>query len=644
MASPNVNLDVDDYSIRELRDLLGVPGDASRAEVEAARERLATQLLAQQTDQPRMHEVQNFIDAAADRLAASVGGEQARHADQQTDKKADPGAGTWSETTVPVGQYGSHVLIENPNSIAGKHAQIIGGRQALSGGAPPGYINPVNVRTTMQGVCVDSRFRENYAGTDASKFSVELPSVQRKVVSVRLGAIQYPTSYYAVSGSRGNNTFVIHCNYHGAQLEGSRFEAVAVGNGAGLVQSSAAADVVPQYNYNFPWIPSSGTDVGTSGSNVGSAPFRGLGATAGGCIRMYPVATSQIAAQPTSSNYAAGAYPVGSSALLSATGQNVGLPGDRIPAWRATIPDGNYAPATADLDGFAVLEDAVNNAIALAVPGYLDQSDGFARFHELDLAEDALEQARLRPNRDICFATDVASGKSVFAAPTAATAGISAFGNDGLVGWQSDGGGSNTFVATAGTGSKFENHGFALRWAVDTSGNLDLDTSLQLRLGWDLGFRSGSYWCGGVPYAPGWEGTPGFSFAGAATTPVASQSTIGSATSEGIALLVGPSYGFLSVNDHQTSTGPSLVSGHLGTRLDAYVMARIPLSPTLVGQHPMLPVEAQGSMLEVNQVREYFGPVDISRLDIALLDEYGRLIDLNNMDWSFTLAFEKLYS
>jgi hypothetical protein len=41
--------------------------------------------------------------------------------------------------------------------------------------------------------------------------------------------------------------------------------------------------------------------------------------------------------------------------------------------------------------------------------------------------------------------------------------------------------------------------------------------------------------------------------------------------------------------------------------------------------------------------REYFGPVNIDRLRIQLLDEYGRVIDINNMDYSITLEIEQLY-
>lgn len=41
--------------------------------------------------------------------------------------------------------------------------------------------------------------------------------------------------------------------------------------------------------------------------------------------------------------------------------------------------------------------------------------------------------------------------------------------------------------------------------------------------------------------------------------------------------------------------------------------------------------------------RIYFGPTNISRLHIKLLDEFGRIVDLNNADYSFTLELEILY-
>jgi len=43
-------------------------------------------------------------------------------------------------------------------------------------------------------------------------------------------------------------------------------------------------------------------------------------------------------------------------------------------------------------------------------------------------------------------------------------------------------------------------------------------------------------------------------------------------------------------------------------------------------------------------IREYFGPTNVNRLKISLIDEYGELLNLNDRDWSFLLTFECLYN
>jgi hypothetical protein len=49
-----------------------------------------------------------------------------------------------------------------------------------------------------------------------------------------------------------------------------------------------------------------------------------------------------------------------------------------------------------------------------------------------------------------------------------------------------------------------------------------------------------------------------------------------------------------------------------------------------------------GTSLQVNK-RTYFGPVNIERLRIKLLDDKGNVINLNGVDWSVTLISENLY-
>lgn len=41
--------------------------------------------------------------------------------------------------------------------------------------------------------------------------------------------------------------------------------------------------------------------------------------------------------------------------------------------------------------------------------------------------------------------------------------------------------------------------------------------------------------------------------------------------------------------------------------------------------------------------REYFGPVDIKKLQFTFIDEFGRVVDFNNRDWSAQLAFTRMY-
>ena len=41
--------------------------------------------------------------------------------------------------------------------------------------------------------------------------------------------------------------------------------------------------------------------------------------------------------------------------------------------------------------------------------------------------------------------------------------------------------------------------------------------------------------------------------------------------------------------------------------------------------------------------RKYFGPVDINRLQIQLLDDHGRILDINNANYSLCLTFKTLY-
>ena len=57
----------------------------------------------------------------------------------------------------------------------------------------------------------------------------------------------------------------------------------------------------------------------------------------------------------------------------------------------------------------------------------------------------------------------------------------------------------------------------------------------------------------------------------------------------------------------------------------------------------MLREISEPSSTQLNRQRNFFGPVNIQKLRITLYDNFGRIIDLNNMDWNMELIFECVY-
>ena len=45
----------------------------------------------------------------------------------------------------------------------------------------------------------------------------------------------------------------------------------------------------------------------------------------------------------------------------------------------------------------------------------------------------------------------------------------------------------------------------------------------------------------------------------------------------------------------------------------------------------------------ITEPRKYFGPVDLQRLKIQLFDDHGRILDMNNCDYSFVINLKLLY-
>ena len=168
---------------------------------------------------------------------------------------------------------------------------------------------------------------------------------------------------------------------------------------------------------------------------------------------------------------------------------------------------------------------------------------------------------------------------------------------------------------------------FRIIMGVGTDGTTDVSEPLPFFLGWNLGYRLNVY-----------ESGPGsVDASGNIMLPPA-------IVSEGICYIKGPQYMFVAVDDYNNNVNNYYVSAYADSINSKNILARINLSSVVQSNGVYQTGEDDGFSTQVNRSRNYFGPVNIERLRITLYDEYGRIINLNNMDWSCALMFECMYS
>jgi hypothetical protein len=96
-------------------------------------------------------------------------------------------------------------------------------------------------------------------------------------------------------------------------------------------------------------------------------------------------------------------------------------------------------------------------------------------------------------------------------------------------------------------------------------------------------------------------------------------------------------YIYLVVDDFNNSVNNHFVSAFNKSILGPNILARIPMK----GASFSLMME--NDFNTVTEPRRYFGPVDIQKLKIQLLDEYGKPLQLNNSDYSFCINLKMIY-
>jgi hypothetical protein len=96
-------------------------------------------------------------------------------------------------------------------------------------------------------------------------------------------------------------------------------------------------------------------------------------------------------------------------------------------------------------------------------------------------------------------------------------------------------------------------------------------------------------------------------------------------------------YIYLAVDDFNNSVNNHFITAFNKSILNPNILARI----SIKGTYFSLLMENDLSI--VTEPRTYFGPVDIQRLRIRLFDDHGRILEMNNANFSFCLVFKLLY-
>jgi hypothetical protein len=96
-------------------------------------------------------------------------------------------------------------------------------------------------------------------------------------------------------------------------------------------------------------------------------------------------------------------------------------------------------------------------------------------------------------------------------------------------------------------------------------------------------------------------------------------------------------YVFLAVDDFNNNSNNHFVSAFNQSFLNTDILARISLKGTNIN------TVNDNEYTLVAEPRVYFGPVDIQRLRVRLFDEHGRLLHMNNSNFSFCITLKMLY-
>lgn len=732
----SLELDITHYSNSELKEIFNLNNFATKNEIEFTITNYKENVKNEININPvKKKSLIFFLDKALENLLGDIKEKQKKtknHPDESM-------LGTFSQPFNSIIEtQDNQVIIKDQNRIAGLKAKLFEGRVVDSGEYPPGYINPINIKTIKQAVNIDTRFRPQYFNTTSTDFVITLPEKFTKVVKMRLASLELPTSIYAISEFRDNTTFSVDAVFNPLATWG---------------YGMPCLDYLDCKSFNRPcWDPSA--NWGKNSENLENNPWAKaqfeMFNSFWNCIKNNSNLTIELAtpiiantttigyqgwpesyndknhylnfAFDTSSNQVANITFTGwvDSYAQNFTSRNNTSVKPQITKFFSDgyyrylrpglIEDLNYIykynPSTSlpsDLSSFepyntiekqtTYIKNIINNNISTL---YSDKPHPFFffpwRINNLtvklppgnyssksnrkphtgcieDTINSQLYNIGLDPKYTICYTINPIDGNSIFSRPSSipkysipdpslnsiihgncycnditdcnchdlsccsipitSTKKKWITVNSALIPLQpnNDISGSTPNVTDSpqrgdwllGYADYCRKAGvplissFNIKFNVSTDGTPDVEQPLPLKLGWQLGFRAGSYGLCEV------------------------------AISEGICLITGPRYIYFCINDFTNASNNYFRAAFAESILSPHILGRINYSKLQQDAGAFGLAEDDDYNNSLNRTREYFGPTEIQRLHFQIMDEYGRIVRFNNMDWSCAIMFDVLY-
>lgn len=151
---------------------------------------------------------------------------------------------------------------------------------------------------------------------------------------------------------------------------------------------------------------------------------------------------------------------------------------------------------------------------------------------------------------------------------------------------------------------------YEIDFAIDSNGNFD-KYQVRSKLGWLLGFRDVSY----------------------------NLSSGSSTHSEALYDFNGTRYLYLAIDEFTRGNQHSFISPLPKSLINKNILARISLDSNSYGFGSIFSANRMNGTL-VSDIRNYSGKADLQKLNIQLLNEYGNPVNLNGLDFSFSMEVE----